>query len=119
MSTLDILKRAREILSKPESWIKGAFAADKNGLAVGACGLDACSWCAEGALKEASAQLGNGRYLPISVFQSLEAQIPEEIQNHARKNAKSLIPFYNDAEERTHEEVMAWFDKAIQAEEKK
>jgi len=103
MSTLMNLVNARELISEATSWGKHSIARSNEkggGVSVGAKHPDADCWCALGAL--------------VNVCDS-EIEIEE-----ARLALGAFVPhgnvvFYNDAPERTHADIMALYDKAIEA----
>lgn len=49
-STVEILRAARERITPPEKWCRGAFAKDSDGRKVPATHRNACRWCALGAI---------------------------------------------------------------------
>lgn len=58
MSTrLDVLLKAREIISDIRQWTQGVSAEDKRGVSVRATDRDACKWCASGAVYRAASLL--------------------------------------------------------------
>lgn len=64
--------------------------------------------CAKGALNAASP-------LPAtSELQAAYSQAQDALIMESGLNASWAIANYNDAPERTHEEIMAWFDRAIE-----
>jgi hypothetical protein len=107
-SLLPLLRAAREWLSKKEHWSKGAFARDSGGGELITGSVHTASTCAMGAFyKEGIAQ--QRRY--DSVLERLTTALPSTFVPQAGYNP---VIAYNDAPERTHEEVLAWFDRAIE-----
>lgn len=139
-----VLKRAREIISKPEHWTQKAFARDSFGrnLMVRDDGGDsaerivtdkrAVCWCPDGAIRKALAEIrGQAQY------RNVEPDEWETVQAHARmglwdafvalasqppaiKPAEANRPTmwdWNDADEMTHEDVLAAFEVAIDSKE--
>ena len=98
-TTLNILKRARILLTPPGAWTRRAFARGRDGELTTIGSETAVSWCSVGAL-EASAW-GEDRW---------------SAQNHLMSATniygESLL-MWNDNPGRTQEEVLAAFDKAI------
>ena len=91
-SILEILKKARETLSEPDSWGKGVVwdRSNKN------------SYCAAQAIGES---LSPDFVLYHKACQVFAVSIP--------LTEFDAIPDWNDAPERTHAEVLAAFDRAI------
>lgn len=104
MSTVEVLKRARETISKPERWTQGAYARDARGYPIGVGHSDAVCFCATGAI---------ARGAPDPEARAL-AQMGVRI---GRRPVEGLAA-WNDAPERTHAEVLAAFDSAIKRLEK-
>jgi hypothetical protein len=99
---LDILIRARKLIEAPERWTKGAMARNSVGARVSAYAPDAICFCAQGALKKAS-------------------DWDDHLSQAAlRLNRAITIPVgyitYNDEPETTHADILALFDRAIEAE---
>ena len=85
MTTLEILKAARELLAVPERWTKGALARSQNGDDVNPKSSEAAhSFCIVGAIGRSNID-----------YDSFD------------------LAYWNDAPERTHAEVLARFDEAI------
>lgn len=100
---IDVLKRARKLIEKPEHWGKESFAKDAEGEAVPVHSRKAVCFCAVGALiranpiggllqngavKELAAGLGTGRYLDTTKI-------------------------FNWNDSATHEQMLAHFDATI------
>lgn len=98
LSTLAVLKAARELISTPERWVQGPFAVDRQGLSVSPLSPDACAFCAIGATWRIAgtgdADSGADRELDITL-------------------GGQLANGFNDAEGRTHAEVLDLFDRTI------
>jgi len=93
-----VLDEAKKVLIE-KGWTQGYYAKDRRGELVGIHDRDACSFCAVGAIYRAS----------------------EDASDWARDEAINAvvmatpgfnIPIYNDAEERTKDEILALIDKA-------
>ena len=84
MTTLEILKAARELLAVPERWTKGVSAKDKAGFFIDRKSEAAHSFCIVGAIGRSNID-----------YDSFD------------------LAYWNDAPERTHAEVLARFDEAI------
>ncbi len=99
---MTLLAKAKEIISDPKHWAKHEFAYDKDGYEVHPDSSTAACWCARGAVYAA-----NKSYTGAEVeeaFKHLAAVCPLGV----------LIGFYNDQPERTHDDIMDLFDKAIE-----
>lgn len=103
--TLDILKRARALLTPPGAWTQTAFARDRDGEPINADSEAAISWCSAGALEASKG--GKTRW---------------RAQNHLKSaistSERSFVSewsvlTWNDNPDRTQKEVLAAFDKAI------
>lgn len=114
MKATDFLKTARDLIADPERWTKGAYARHRDGELCAIEDKGACQWCAIGAL-----------FWATDVADTDEAD--EEIEDISTERfamgmlydatcalgARGGVAEFNDAPERTHEEVMALYDKAI------
>lgn len=98
ISKLTILKGARAILDSPNRWTRRSYARDANGRPVPIMDGKACSFCLVGALGRAAGGLA-GAHLA-------ERILSDELMDYA--------PDWNDDPERTHEEVIAVLDAAIE-----
>ncbi len=97
-SVRDVLVKARELIATPDRWTKGAFARTEAGAIVPPDRPVAACWCAIGALRRVTGDTGyRGAFV--------------ELQSAADYD----LPHWNDAPERTHDEVLAAFDRAIAA----
>jgi hypothetical protein len=95
---VDILVRARARISDPERWFKHWFAMSAKGVPVNARSRRAVCWCSLGAIKrEAGGYTSNYRGA-IAAFGKSE----------------SGIAAWNDVRGRTHAEILAGFDRAIE-----
>lgn len=97
---LTVLKQARELISSPDKWCKGAFARDSAGLPVYPVDSDACYWCAEGAVGKVVTESNNCCLT--------------DCKRELNKTVGGLFIFWNDKDERTHAEVLAAFDETIE-----
>lgn len=103
MNTVEVLEAARKKIEKPRCWTKCQQACDRKGRLTGAFDEDAARWCGFGAL--------------WCVANSYHDTLSEELA--LSKACGGHFPNWNDAPERTHDEVLAVFDKAIAAEKAK
>lgn len=96
MNTLEILTKARDLISDPARWTQKAFARDNSGESINNRSSYAVCWCAMGAVYKTSSN--NRASVPFSFL-------------HAA--AGMWAGNFNDTH--THAEVLAVFDKAIEA----
>jgi len=99
MTTLEILKAARELLAVPERWTTGVLARAQSGYEVTPSSAKAVSWCMSGACLKIGGDESTFSATFCSVIDALDLD--------------TCIPIWNDAPERTHAEVLARFDTAI------
>lgn len=99
MTTLEILKAARKLLSKSEQWTQGHAARSRQGRPVSYMDADAVCFCSWGAI---------GHESPTT------ADRDETVQalGYSPYHTPQLFD-WNDAPGRTHAEVLARFDEAI------
>jgi len=90
----DILRRARQILTPPARWIKHHY-------------RDAGSYCAAGAIGQAVRELFGTANEPL-IWRAQEL-----LGDALPANWHGMITHWNDAPERTHEEVLRAFDQAM------
>jgi hypothetical protein len=99
MTTLEILKAARELISVPERWTDHYYARDKNGNYRFGDDPDAVKWCSIGALQHAASARG------VSSI-----QVPWGVLESQLRGGQSLAGFNDRAR---HSDVLALFDRAI------
>jgi hypothetical protein len=107
MTPLEILSRARELIADPNKWAQEAMAFSGTKRPVDPDNELAVCWCAAGAVLAVS---GNEpeNYANIML---LDKGIPQEFpEKHC---AMTRVIQYNDSA--SHAEVLAMFDKAIEA----
>lgn len=97
MTAIQVLKAARKLLSVKARWTQGESARTKDGLLAGVKDADASCWCAAGAIWHCS-KTDPQAYRAMAL---LESACGDE------------IAAYNDRKGRTHEQILAWFDRAI------
>lgn len=98
MDKIEVLVKAKELLSDPEKWYKGYFAVNKNGKNVSSISDKAYKWCMTGALSKVCPYDVDARHAAI-----------DQLTFTLREG----IPGFNDAPDTTHQDVMNAFDKAI------
>lgn len=106
MSTLaDKLREARAFIDTPEKWTQGANARDAVGLPVPVSARGAVCFCSAGAVIRA---------VPSVDFSSAASQLVEAA-GIVSFTVEHGLTVWNDDPERTHAEVLAAFDRAIEA----
>jgi hypothetical protein len=97
----DLLRDAKAKIAGPEAWTQGVLARDTAGVAVDPTNPDACRWCAEGAVVAATGQ------------QTFEEASDRCLAYLRASCGEAALFAWNDAPERSHEEVLEVFDFAI------
>jgi hypothetical protein len=93
MTTKEVLIKARKLIEKPEAWCQGNYRHfNANG--------DAVRWCPKGSLMEITCRL--------SVVSFSDA-----LGTLERALGAPKVAVWNDTPGRTHDEVLALFDRAI------
>lgn len=112
MKTSEVLRRAKAVIADPEKWTQGAFA--RGSADAGKSFKDACSLCAVGAVYAITDDLGVGGK---KIFQRVLCCLGSALamSGEPPHDFAEVIKF-NDTH--THAEVMALFDRAIEAAEK-
>lgn len=98
MNTREILIGARERIAR--GWAQGNFAYNAEGDRVGSSDPEACKWCVVGAIYATTDR-------PFLRQDAMSA-----VAVHSKTGA---LPIWNDAPERTQADVLAAFDRAIEA----
>lgn len=96
MMTLEVLVKARELLSDPARWTQGCFARTIDGAKVRSRSKNAVCFCSVGALRKVGGSAALGTAIDL-----LEAVVDDSIDA------------WNDDPWRTHADVLAAFDAAI------
>lgn len=97
MNTVDILKKAREIISDESRWTQGAYARTGKGRLIGPHCRGAVCFCSVGAIFKASGL--DWGYLPSRIVSAFGF------------DDEGKIALFND--KNTHGSVLKMFDKAI------
>lgn len=123
-TVVQVLREAKHALTV-KGWIKGYYARDKKKGGSDVMGWDtkAKCFCALGAIQYSNGEYGDyrvsldaGMYLERALFKRIGpvpnpvAYSGDDIRNEAQRR---FVPQYNDAPERTVEEVLSLFDEAI------
>jgi hypothetical protein len=109
-TALAVLEKVGEILSEPSRWTKVAFARNAEGIEVDVESPDAACYCFIGAIQKAEYEVA---------LQSWRSQIVRNTVNSCLPTpgtlpfSSSAIVGFNDAPERTFEEVRAVIECAI------
>lgn len=96
------LQQVRDLLADPKRWTQGSYARDADGNPLSYRHPDAVCLCLDGAVIEIAGDTEGARYT--------EMQAHLEAQNDGNNYAN-----FNDAEDTTHADVLAFLDKAIAA----
>ncbi|NTJ67561.1 hypothetical protein G6M50_06255 [Agrobacterium rhizogenes] len=102
MNTVEILKKARELLSDEKRWTKGFYAVDIDGYAAHVDGNEACQFCAIGAIARVSGMTG---------AEAEGSKSAEMLAKAAGIDRGCHVPSFND--DHTHAEILDLFDCAI------
>jgi hypothetical protein len=97
VEVVEVLRAARAKIEKPECWIRYELARDYSGNWVGVCSPEARCFCIIGALASTSSDYEAARLALLDVLPS---------------GFCGAVDF-NDAQETTHADVLALFDRAI------
>lgn len=109
MKPSEILISARGLLANVDSWGKGYYAFNKSQDMREVGDSDATCFCMIGALAKAA-----GSFTGVGGYEQSEHP---EIE-YLAKVVGEHVPNYNDHPDRTHAEVIAAFDKAIELAQK-
>ena len=109
-TTKAILVKARGKIAKPENWCKSVAARNKD---YGVCSIsdpNACKWCATGAMASV---------MPRGFIRNFEHRYAymkagDLLDSFSMENS---VMFYNDRKRTTHADILAVFDRAIEAAE--
>ena len=107
MNTIETLKAARALITKPKHWTRKFFARHKNGSPIGATERNAVCFCPAGAVEHV---LGDKTPLWYECVSILDYHVPSPY--HCTFD-------FNDNRRTTHADVLSFFDRAIAAEEAK
>lgn len=103
MNTVEILTKARELISDESRWTRGSYAVTDEGRFTQPWEDDACRFCALGAIKKAGGFRDDSNPAAKFLGEVLRAQFVDN----------GRVDDFNDA--RSHAEVIALFDRAIAA----
>jgi hypothetical protein len=101
-TVVDILRGARARLAKPEAWIKDFFALDADEQNTPATSPRACRWCMLGAVRAEA--------------RGCDWQTQADAEDALRAAVNGWdVDAWNDRGDTTHADVLAAFDRAIEA----
>lgn len=108
-----LLTCARDKIKDPANWIKGAYARAAHESAIlEPTDTKACRWCSAGALRKCSSADDNYSWSTLKdAFRLLGSVMDPSID---RNDWEGAIIRCNDAPQTNHEQVIGWFDKAIE-----
>ena len=114
MTTIEILKAARQVIEKPEHWTQGQYARTAENAGVSYSNPRAFCFCSQGAILKASHDQSLKGTAEFSYNKDdLVPEIDEAITRLDQFCVGGGIEQFNDAPGRTHAEVLAKFDEAI------
>lgn len=101
----EVLKEAKQLISKPENWTTGVYARDAEGIKVDTGNARATCFCSLGAV--------------FFVAKQSKLSFPQraDIIQHIKEANGLTSPVHEYNDTHTHAEVMALWDKAIAAAE--
>ncbi len=105
METVEILEKARELISDESRWTKGEYARDDRGQDIEFNDPGACAFCALGAVLVASGAEDDCDSVTADADRRLTQEVGGSFINDVAR--------FNDSH--THAEVLALFDRAIAA----
>ncbi len=104
----EILLKAKEKISKPENWCQRSVARDPEGCRVSARDPNASSWCSIGAV------LSSTKGIVSNTIHAKLREIFSFVLDQSAIYRGYSIPAFNDHPEVTHDDVMTFFDLAIE-----
>lgn len=107
-----VLETAQNLLSRPGAWTQGALARDAQGVEVGTHAPEACCWCATGAVIASMEGYDAGDHDDVWEFEIAVEYLNEALGFRCQTD-DLLTEEWNDDLERTHEDVLQMFDRAI------
>jgi len=106
MTTKEILIAARAKIERPQDWIQGRFALSSLQNQVKPNSRRASCWCALGAIAAITREDPNDVNDEVYWLLHRAMGLPDNVM---------AVAIWNDAPGRTHAEVLAAFDRAIEA----
>ena len=127
MQAIEYLKRARNLLDKPENWTGDIYARKSSGVPTRINSPDACRWCLTGALIKVSDK-NNGNEDDIELIDAicdmddgfkdatkiLYCALGHKYENFCSQSVmSSFVSNFNDADDTTHLDIIDLLDTAI------
>ena len=109
LTAKDILVKARNKIAEPENWCKSVSSRRKTATGYEVCSVDdpkACQWCATGAVAS------------VVTLGSIRKRCDEYVKANDLLDIFSVfdsVVFYNDHKKTSHADIVAVFDRAIEA----
>lgn len=116
LTAKDYLIKARELLSEEQKWVQGVLARDENNISVCTSSDTACKFCLLGSLFRVSHENVNNITLdswPEDAQVAAEDLLDLIVRERGLIDINSMVAF-NDAPGRTHAEILALLDEAIE-----
>lgn len=110
MKPSEILIEARKLIDTPDKWTTGCLARTKGGQSIRYSSEHAACFCALGAIYRANRGTYEQHRQP-----SDNREMEREAERAIQLATKGNVPEWNDAPERTHDEVLEAYDIAIAA----
>lgn len=98
MTLKDDLIAAKALIDTPAKWTKGAYNIDGRLCALGAC-----------------EEIGYHHWRYLETPKALSAALPERLPDGWERGDASAVAAYNDLPTTRHADIMALFDRAIEA----
>jgi hypothetical protein len=105
--TLKDLKALRKLLGSAKRWCRNNWATDRKGLSVESRSETAVAWCLLGGARKVT----DDSFAFSDLVVALEKQVPPRWLRN--------VAMFNDARHRTHKQILALIDKAVDAEKSK
>ncbi len=105
MKTIELLKKARELITDPEHWVKHRYGVASDGRNLGVSNIHcATKFCAAGALYRTESDTGK--------VALAKHELHESIKNGEEKFRTFSLAGFND--QTSHQEVLALYDTTIE-----
>lgn len=111
-TVVDFLKATRNLIERPEAWTQDVYARARDGRPLASHVGWAVCWCLTGAISHVATTMSGGTdYLRRHATRLLNCVLDRET------NEPHSLASWNDEPTRTHAEILALIDKAIDLEE--
>jgi len=111
MTPKSILKDMRNLLEAPERWTQGEYARDEKGDYICSRSSRAVCWCLMGAVSKVTGS-EKAPDESVAVYETYNL-----LDSLANKHGEASTADWNDSKGRTHSEVLAFLDEAMQSTE--